>query len=224
MSQPLPLRRITPMCDCDPHPYDVFLEEYLASDPHNRIDMITTTFNVNGLLICVNNHVCVLSHLRLNRSAEFESTKEVTGVTGNRDDFFTFRVDAAQVTANFASWVTLPSDSTSSPVPDIVDQGKPVKKFLAKQKKSFDAEGKFLTDLSPSDKLPSDDTVDLLPVFSQLRSRFFADTPTWMGVSPRKVFSTNSRPSTQLSPSGQVASQRRGFWQSVFRPSSQCVQ
>ena len=68
------------MCDCDQHPYDIFFEEYLASDPHNRIDMLTTTFNVNELLIVVDNHACVLSHLRLNRSTVFESTKEVTGV------------------------------------------------------------------------------------------------------------------------------------------------
>ena len=140
------------MCDCDLHPYDFFLEEFLASDSHNRIDMLTANFNVNGLLIYVNNHVCALSHLRLNRSIEFTSTKEVTGVTVNREDFFTFRVDAAQVTANFASWVTLPSDSTSSPVPDIVDQGNPVKKFPPKQKKSFDAEGKFLTRFFSSHK------------------------------------------------------------------------
>ena len=91
-------------------------------------------------------------------------------------------MDAAQVTANFASWAILPSEGHNPPVPDIVDIGKPVKKFLAKQKKTFDAEGNFLASLFPPDKLPLDDTLDLLPVYLPVAIPLFSGHPNVDGT------------------------------------------
>ena len=81
--------------------YDSFLKEYISSPPDVRLDLIQSTRAVDGFLILMHDSVNTLCHIRVDRLKNGE--KELTGVTGNSQNFYVFRLDAKLAVQNFGA-------------------------------------------------------------------------------------------------------------------------
>ena len=70
-------------------PYTKFLHEYIEANPTDRIDILSCSREVAGLLFFTDEHISTLSNFKVQRLGP--SRKEIQGTTGTPDNYFIFK-------------------------------------------------------------------------------------------------------------------------------------
>ena len=136
-------------------PYNVFLHEYFESNTEDRIDLLSCTRDISGLLFFADDHVSTLSNIQIERITR--SKKEIQGTTGDLSDYYVFKIPILSAVSNFSSWIHMEDEVDE--LPEIVDNGHPVKKVISKTKDKKVKES-LKKDFLP---LPASDDVDAYP-------------------------------------------------------------
>ena len=158
--------------------YDSFLKEYISSPPDVRLDLIQSTRAVDGFLILMNDSVNTLCHIRVDRLKNGD--KELTGVTGNSQNFYVFRLDAKTAVQNFGAFADLTPDDEE--LPEGVDGGRTLRKTLTKQKKSAEVTKQLLEALFHDISLPV-----IIPFFLPVAFPIFAYHESFTGGTEEKA-------------------------------------
>ena len=178
--------------------YDSFLREYISSPPDVRLDLIQSTRAVDDFLILLNSSVHTLCHIRVDRQKD--GSKELTGVTGNSQNFYVFRVDAKVAVQNFGAATNLAPDDEE--LPEGVDCGRPLRQILTKKKSRQRLKKQLLEDLFEEGSLPEDEDQDVLPFFLPVAFPSSRTTnPSW-GRQKTRLLTTPCSPSTPSSVCG----------------------
>ena len=163
--------------------YDSFLREYISSPPDVRLDLIQSTRAVDGFLVLLNSSVHTLCHIRVDRQKD--GSKELTGVTGNSQQYYVFRVDAKVAVQNFGASTTLNPDDEE--LPEGVDSGRPLRRIISKQKKPAEIKKQLLEDLFDGGSLPEDEDQDVLPFFLPVAFPIFSYHQSFSGETEEKA-------------------------------------
>ena len=125
----------------------------------------------------MNSSVHTLCHIRVDRQKNGE--KELTGVTGNSQNYYVFRLDAKMAVQNFGAFADLSPDDEE--LPEGVDGGRPLRKALTKQKKSAEVTKQLLEALFHDISLPDDDAQDIIPFFLPVAFPIFSYHESFTG-------------------------------------------
>ena len=158
-------------------PYDLFLAEYFQTDPLNRLDIITCTRDIGGILFFADDHVSTLTNFRVQRLGKTD--KEIQGITGSPPSFLVWKADVMKAVANFGSWSELgPNDDD---LPDVLDMGNEFRKVMSANKNKNDVIDDLRNKLLPSKAFPKDDKIDILPFYFPLAIPVFHQHGTFDG-------------------------------------------
>ena len=83
-------------------PYDKLLEEYILTDPLTRLDILTCTREISGILFLSDDHVSTLTNLRIQHIGK--NDKELQGITGTTPHHLVWRCDVMKILANIYSY------------------------------------------------------------------------------------------------------------------------
>ena len=140
--------------------YGEFLKEYTTADPPTRLDMLSCTNEIDGLLFYADDSVATLTFFDITRTPD---GKRLTGVSGSPSNYYIFSALTADIIPNFGSWVE--HDSESNPLPDALDAGKPVKAAMNSEGISAAKKANLKDKILPPNRLPTDPNTDAIPVF-----------------------------------------------------------
>ena len=102
--------------------YGDFLKEYIISDPDTRLDILSCTNEIDGILFYADDSVATLTFLDITRTPD---GKLLSGVSGSPSNYYIFSALTADVIPNFGLWNE--NNPDSNPLPDALDSGKPLK-------------------------------------------------------------------------------------------------
>ena len=140
--------------------YGQFLKEYITADPSPRLDILSCTNEIDGLLFYADDSVATLTFFDITRTPD---GKRLTGVSGSPSNYYIFSALTADIIPNFGSWVE--NDSESNPLPDALDAGKPVKAAMNSEGISATKKANLQDRILPLNRLPTDPNTDAIPIF-----------------------------------------------------------
>ena len=142
-------------------PYDKVLEEYILTDPLTRLDILTCTREISGLLFLSDDHVSTLTNLRIQRIGK--DSKELQGTTGSPPHHLVWRCDVMKVVANICSYYDIIDGKDE--LPEMVDTGHEVKRVINGNKKKQEAVENLTKNLFPPNAIPKNDKDDIIPFY-----------------------------------------------------------